>query len=37
MQLTHFGHACVLIDTGTARLLIDPGAFSTGFESLTGL
>jgi L-ascorbate metabolism protein UlaG (beta-lactamase superfamily) len=37
VQLTHFGHACVLIDTGTARLLIDPGAFSTGFESLTGL
>jgi L-ascorbate metabolism protein UlaG (beta-lactamase superfamily) len=37
VQLTHFGHACVLLDTGTARLLIDPGAFSTGFESLTGL
>ncbi|MCW0213834.1 MAG: MBL fold metallo-hydrolase [Pseudonocardia sp.] len=37
MQITHFGHACVLIDTGTARLLIDPGAFSAGFESLTGL
>jgi len=37
MQLTHYGHACVLVDTGTARILVDPGAFSTGFESLTGL
>jgi hypothetical protein len=37
VQLTHFGHSCVLIDTGAARLLIDPGTFSSGFESLTGL
>jgi L-ascorbate metabolism protein UlaG (beta-lactamase superfamily) len=37
MQVTHFGHSCVLLDTGAARLLIDPGAFSTGFEGLTGL
>ncbi|MFC5951244.1 MBL fold metallo-hydrolase [Pseudonocardia lutea] len=37
MQLTHYGHACVLVDTGSARLLFDPGAFSTGFEPLTGL
>ncbi|MFR9804863.1 MBL fold metallo-hydrolase [Pseudonocardia sp. RS010] len=37
MQLTHYGHACVLVDTGAARLLFDPGAFATGFESLTGL
>ncbi|WP_028931268.1 MBL fold metallo-hydrolase [Pseudonocardia asaccharolytica] len=37
MQITHFGHACVLIDTGTARLLIDPGTFSAGFEKLSGL
>ncbi len=37
MQITHFGHACVLLDTGAARLLIDPGAFSTDFETLTGL
>jgi len=27
----------VLLDTGAARLLIDPGAFSTDFETLTGL
>ncbi|HZG90803.1 MAG TPA: MBL fold metallo-hydrolase [Pseudonocardia sp.] len=37
MQITHFGHACVLIDTGAARLLLDPGSFSAGFEGLTGL
>jgi L-ascorbate metabolism protein UlaG (beta-lactamase superfamily) len=37
MQVTHFGHSCVLLDTGAARLLIDPGTFSTGFEGLTGL
>lgn len=37
MQITHFGHSCVLLDTGAARLLIDPGTFSAGFESVTGL
>jgi L-ascorbate metabolism protein UlaG (beta-lactamase superfamily) len=37
MQVTHFGHSCVLLDTGAARLLIDPGSFSSGFEGLTGL
>jgi L-ascorbate metabolism protein UlaG (beta-lactamase superfamily) len=35
--ITHYGHSCVLLDTGSARLLLDPGGFSTGFESLTGL
>lgn len=33
MRIVHFGHACVLVDTGSARLLFDPGAFSSGFES----
>lgn len=33
MQITHFGHACVLVETDSARLLIDPGTFSTGFEA----
>ena len=37
MHLTHYGHACVLVDTGAARLLFDPGAFSSGFESVNGL
>jgi L-ascorbate metabolism protein UlaG (beta-lactamase superfamily) len=37
VQVTHFGHSCVLLDTGAARLLVDPGTFSGGFEDLTGL
>jgi L-ascorbate metabolism protein UlaG (beta-lactamase superfamily) len=37
VQITHFGHSCVLLDTGAARLLIDPGTFSSGFETATGL
>ena len=37
MQVTHFGHSCVLLDTGAARLLIDPGSFSKDFEGVTGL
>ncbi|RKT51587.1 MBL fold metallo-hydrolase [Saccharothrix australiensis] len=37
MRIVHFGHSCVLVDTGTARLLFDPGAWSTGFEGVTGL
>ncbi|MEU5693296.1 MBL fold metallo-hydrolase [Actinosynnema sp. NPDC020468] len=28
MQITHLGHACVLVDTGSARLLVDPGVLS---------
>jgi L-ascorbate metabolism protein UlaG (beta-lactamase superfamily) len=37
VQVTHFGHSCVLLDTGAARLLIDPGNFSRGFETASGL
>jgi L-ascorbate metabolism protein UlaG (beta-lactamase superfamily) len=37
VQITHFGHSCVLLDTGAARLLLDPGSFSGGFESVRGL
>ncbi|SDG48678.1 MBL fold metallo-hydrolase [Pseudonocardia oroxyli] len=36
-QIVHYGHACVLVDTGAARILLDPGAFSSDFEGLTGL
>lgn len=32
MRIIHFGHSCVLLETGSARLLIDPGTFATGFE-----
>jgi L-ascorbate metabolism protein UlaG (beta-lactamase superfamily) len=35
--ITHFGHACLLLDTGRARLLLDPGTFSAGFEQVRGL
>ena len=37
MHIVHFGHSCVLVDTGSARLLFDPGVFSAGFETLTDL
>ncbi|WP_199440409.1 MBL fold metallo-hydrolase [Umezawaea beigongshangensis] len=37
MQIVHYGHSCVLLDTGAARLLFDPGTFSSGFEDLTDL
>jgi len=37
MRIAHFGHACVLVETGSARLLIDPGTFSAGFEQLRDL
>jgi L-ascorbate metabolism protein UlaG (beta-lactamase superfamily) len=37
VRTTHYGHSCLLLDTGTARLLLDPGAFSEGFEALRGL
>lgn len=37
MRITHFGHACVLLETESARLLFDPGAFSTGFDGLADL
>jgi L-ascorbate metabolism protein UlaG (beta-lactamase superfamily) len=33
MQLTHFGHSCLLVQTDSARLLIDPGTLASGFES----
>lgn len=37
MRINHFGHACVLVETDSARILIDPGTLSAGFETLTGL
>ncbi|HJQ44937.1 MAG TPA: MBL fold metallo-hydrolase [Amycolatopsis sp.] len=32
MQIVHYGHACVLLETDNARILLDPGAFSQGFD-----
>ena len=37
MRLTHLGHACLLVETGGQRVLIDPGVFSPGFVDVTGL
>lgn len=37
MELTHFGHSCLLADFGHTTVLFDPGTFSHGFEGITGL
>jgi L-ascorbate metabolism protein UlaG (beta-lactamase superfamily) len=37
MRITHLGHACLLVETGGQRLLIDPGGFSPGIVDVTGL
>lgn len=37
MKITKYGHACLLIEEGAARILIDPGAFSSGYENLENI
>ncbi|NUS93823.1 MAG: MBL fold metallo-hydrolase [Nocardia sp.] len=37
MHVAHFGHSCVLVELNGKKILFDPGAFSHGFEGLTGL
>ena len=37
MRLTHLGHACLLVETGGQRILIDPGSYSPGIVDVTGL
>ncbi len=37
MRITKFGHACLLLEEGSARILTDPGSYSRGFEELTDL
>lgn len=42
MQLTHFGHSCLLAtfrdnSANETTILFDPGTFSHGFEGITGL
>ncbi|OBK14890.1 MBL fold metallo-hydrolase [Mycobacterium asiaticum] len=37
MQLTHFGHSCLLAEFGETKILFDPGSFAHGFEGITGL
>ncbi|MCE1174941.1 MAG: MBL fold metallo-hydrolase [Propionibacteriales bacterium] len=37
MQLTHLGHAAVLVETAGVRILLDPGNFSDAWHGLTDL
>lgn len=37
MRITHLGHSCLLVEMDGARLLLDPGTLSFGFEELAGL
>jgi L-ascorbate metabolism protein UlaG (beta-lactamase superfamily) len=37
MRIQKFGHSCLLVEDGGARVLLDPGTFSRGFEDLRGL
>ncbi|BBZ31678.1 MBL fold metallo-hydrolase [Mycolicibacterium confluentis] len=37
MELTHFGHSCLLASFDDTTILFDPGNFSHGFEGITGL
>src|SRR5450756_1679882 len=37
MRITNLGHACLLVEAGGQRILVDPGAFSPGFVDVTGL
>ena len=37
MKITKFGHSCLLVEEGSARILIDPGIWSTIPENLSNL
>lgn len=39
MEITHLGHACLLVETGDQRVLLDPGNFSEldGLHDLTAV
>ena len=37
MKINKYGHSCLHVVDGSASILIDPGAFSQGFETLSGL
>jgi L-ascorbate metabolism protein UlaG (beta-lactamase superfamily) len=37
VQITHLGHACLLVETARTRMLIDPGGFSTAWHGLSDL
>ncbi len=37
MFLTQLGHSCLLLEAADTRVLVDPGTFSSGFETLRDL
>lgn len=37
MHITKLGHSCVVVEEGTAKILIDPGAYSTTQNEVRGL
>jgi L-ascorbate metabolism protein UlaG (beta-lactamase superfamily) len=37
MRITHLGHSCLLLEYDDARVLIDPGTFSSDFDFVDGL
>ena len=37
MRISKYGHSCLHVVDGSASILIDPGTFSQGFETLSGL
>lgn len=37
MDITRFGHSCLLVEDSGGRVLLDPGVFSHGFEALRNL
>jgi L-ascorbate metabolism protein UlaG (beta-lactamase superfamily) len=37
MRIAHLGHSCVLVESDGARLLIDPGNLSRGYEDFDDL
>lgn len=37
MQITHLGHACLLVESADVRVLIDPGSFTGDFTQLRDL
>ena len=37
MKITKYGHSCLHVVDGSASILLDPGGFSQGFETLSGL
>jgi len=37
MRITHLGHACLLVEAGGQRILVDPGVFTPDIADLTGV